>query len=97
MRKQKEKKHQTPGPFKQSCASALPMWCRLTIAAASGRRQYAKIAWDGLAAMAVQRKTPLTVGDLAELKQKSELRDSQPIEVAIGKHSVALLALPDGG
>jgi len=80
---------------KQQCSLALTLVGGL-MAATSGCQQYAKITWDKPAPTAIEKKTPLAVGDLAELKRRSELWDRCPTEAVIGKHTVTVFALPAG-
>ncbi len=84
-------------PFvKRNRTLVLTALCGPMLAAASGCQQYAKIAWDKPAPITVEKKIPLAVADLAELKRRSELWDSRPSDAVIGKHTVTVFALPAG-
>ena len=72
------------------------MVCLGLLVTTTGCQQYAKITWQKPSPVPVEHKTRLAIGDLAELKRRSELWDSQPTEAVIGKHTVTVFALPAG-
>jgi len=68
----------------------------LALAASCGCQGYARIAWDLPKPAEVGEKTPLAVGDLAELKRQGGVYDSRPVETVIGKHTFTVFAIPVG-
>jgi hypothetical protein len=61
---------------------------------AGGCQQYARITWDPPKHLEAEAKTPLRVGNLAELKLKGEAWDEGRPAGTIGRHTWTVFALP---